>query len=354
MVTIWILTVLVLAGGTSAVIFGAYRRRRQREISKALHIDSPGRVDEGLFVRLGGIEQWIRIRGEDRRNPVILVLHGGPATSYMAFAPLFRSWERLFTVVQWDRRGVGKTFGRNGRSGSGEMSLERIIADGAELCEFLTRHLQKQKIILLGHSMGSMIGVSLAARRPDLLHAYVGTEQIIDMARNESVSYGIILERVRALGDLKTTRALERIGPPPYANARTWGTKQYAAEAADPAYGNLAREAQGLVRYSPEYSLKDVLDLIGGALFCISKLYGQWMGFDAHRLGTSFKTPVFVIQGENDVMTPTALVRDWHQSIEAPGKAFISILGGCHMIMVTAAESYLEELVRHVRPLALE
>jgi pimeloyl-ACP methyl ester carboxylesterase len=352
MITLWILASLVLAGGVSASVFTLYRRRRQRELAEAVRIDSPDGIDAGRFVKLGGIEQWIRIRGEDRRNPVILVLHGGPATSYMAFTPLFRSWERHFTVVQWDRRGVGKTFGRNGRSGSGEMTLDRIIADGAELCEFLAQHLQKKKILLLGHSMGSMIGVSLAARRPDLLYAYVGTEQLIDMPRNEQVSYRIILDRVRELGDVKTTKALERVGPPPYANPRNWGTKQYAAEAADPAYGALSHQAKDLVRYSPEYSVKDLFDLVNGSLFCISKLYSQWMSFDAHRLGTQFKTPVFIIQGEQDVMTPTELAREWLETLDGPGKSFISIRGGCHMVMVTAAESYLRELLQHVRPLA--
>src|SRR5689334_15322000 len=136
--------------------------------------------------------------------------------------------------------------------------------------------------------MGSMIGVSIAARHPELLYAYVGTEQLIDMPRNELVSYGIILDRVRRLGDVQTTKALERLGPPPYATPRKWGTKQNAAEAADPAYGALSEQAKYLVRYSPEYSVKDVFDLVNGALFCLSKLYRQWMSFDAHRLGAQF------------------------------------------------------------------
>ena len=351
MVALWISA--ALAVGMLAVAVARHRRRRKREIATHLRIDTPNAIDEGLFVKLGEIEQWVRIRGEDRGNPVLLVMHGGPATSYMAFAPLFRSWERHFTVVQWDRRGVGKTFGCNGRAGCDEMSLERIAADGAELCEFLIRHLHKTKIILLGQSMGSMVGISIAALRPDLLHAYVGTEQIIDMARNETVSYQLILERVRAIGDVKSAKALEHIGRPPYANPRAWGTKQRAAGAADGAYGSLGRRVRGLILYSPEYSPKDVLDLVRGAIFCLSKLYSQWMSFNAHRLGTHFNTALFIIQGENDVMTPTELARDWLATIEAPHKSFSAISGGGHMVMVTAADAYLHELIQRVRPLAM-
>jgi len=225
---------LLLLIAVLAVTFLAYRAHRQNASAAALAIRTPNGIDEGLFVRAGGIDQWVSIRGEDRSNPVVLVLHGGPATSYMAFTTFFQPWEKYFTVVQWDRRGVGKTFGRNGRARSGQMTLDRIVEDGAEISGFLCRHLHKDKIILLGHSMGSMIGISIAARRPDLFYAYVGTEQIVDMARNEELSYQTILNSSRTAGNASTVKTLERIGAPPYQRALDWGAKQKAAEVADP------------------------------------------------------------------------------------------------------------------------
>ena len=349
----------LIAWGVLAIVvlgvlgFWTYRSQRQRANAAALSIRAPNGIDEATFVEVGGIDQWIRIRGEDRRNPVLLVLHGGPATSYMGFTPIFQPWESSFTVVQWDRRGVGKTFGRNGRSGSGEMTLDRIVADGAELAEYLSKHLHVDKIVLLGHSMGSMIGVSMAAHRPELFYAYVGTEQIIDMAVNEAVSYRIILERVRAQGNAKVVKQLERIGPPPYESVRVWGTKQYAAEAADPGYRETALNIRPMIGYSPAYSLKDLLDLVRGALFCMSKLYDQWMRFDAHRLGNRFEIPIFVIQGASDVMTPTELAENWLATVDAPHKEMIKIERGGHLVMATAPDAYLRELVGRVRPWAV-
>ncbi len=304
-------------------------------------------------MRAGDIDQWISVRGEDRNNPVVLVLHGGPATSYMSFAVFFQLWEKHFTIVQWDRRGVGKTFGRNGRAHSGEMTLDRIAEDGNEIADFVRRRLNQDKIILLGHSMGSMIGILMAARRPDLFHAYVGTEQIINMARNEEVSYQTILERTRAAGSARSVRTLERVGAPPYKKPMDWGAKQRAAEVADPAYGRTAGRIRRMVLFSPSYSLKDIVDFIAGSMFCISKLYSQWMGFDAHRLGTSFQTPIFIIEGENDVMTPSELAGEWVSTINAPQKAFVPINGASHLAFVIAADAYLAELVGRVRPLAL-
>src|SRR5215831_5411720 len=166
----WIVLLIIAAALVLAAIklavFLLRRARRQREIAASLAIRTPAGIESGMFVRLGGIDQWISIRGEDRRNPVILIMHGGPATSYMGWTPVFQSWERHFTVVQWDRRGVGKTFGRNGGRGCGEMTLDRIAADGAELARFLAGHLGQERIFLLGHSMGSIIGIMLAARYP--------------------------------------------------------------------------------------------------------------------------------------------------------------------------------------------
>ena len=344
---------LVLTVAILAAAFLAYRAGRQRRNASALAIRTPNGIDEGLFVRAGDIDQWISIRGEDRNNPVILVLHGGPATSYMSFTAFFQRWEKHFTVVQWDRRGVGKTFGRNGRARSGEMTLDRIAEDGNEIAEFVRRHLHQDKIILLGHSMGSMIGVVMAARRPDLFHAYVGTEQIINMARNEEISYQTILDRSRAAGNAATVKKLERIGAPPYKRPMNWGAKQRAAEVADPAYGRIASQIRRMVLFSPSYSLKDILDFLGGSMFCISKLYALWMAFDAYRLGTSFQTPIFIIEGEEDVMTPSELAGEWVSAIDAPQKAFVPIEGASHLAFVTAADVYLAELVGRVRPLAL-
>src|SRR5829696_10593994 len=119
----------------------AWRAARQRQVAKALEITTPNRIVEQRFVELGGTDQWIQIRGEDRANPVLLVLHGGPGWPNAVFTLPLRPWERHFTVVQWDHRGTGKTLGRIGKVGSGEMTFNRRVTDAIELIEFLRQHL---------------------------------------------------------------------------------------------------------------------------------------------------------------------------------------------------------------------
>src|SRR4051794_204548 len=91
-----------------------YRAWRQHENAQALATTSAHGIAEASFVKIGGIEQWITIRGENRENPVVLMLHGGPGGAMSNLSAIFRPWENDFTVVQWDQRGAGKTYARNG------------------------------------------------------------------------------------------------------------------------------------------------------------------------------------------------------------------------------------------------
>ena len=61
---------------------------------------------------LGGLGQEVVVRGRDDRNPLLLVLHGGPGFAEM---PLFTTYnaglEDDFLVAYWDQRGAGRSFG---------------------------------------------------------------------------------------------------------------------------------------------------------------------------------------------------------------------------------------------------
>ncbi len=139
-------------------------------------ITAPNGIDEAKYVEIGGIEQWITIRGQDRSNPVLLFLHGGPgdATNPWGYAG-FRSWLKQFTVVQWDQRGAGRTLGKTGPSLGPTITIERMVQDGIELTELLRKELKQDGLILVGHSWGSILGLLMVKSRPDLFHAFVGT-----------------------------------------------------------------------------------------------------------------------------------------------------------------------------------
>ena len=118
-------------------------------------------------------------------------------------------------MVQWDHGGAGKTLGRNGKAGSGEMTFERRVADAVEVIEFLRRHLGVDKVLVLAESMGTLTGLPLAKRRPDLISALVVTDLYVDMAANEARKWQLTLERLRAAGNVRGVAALEQIGADP-------------------------------------------------------------------------------------------------------------------------------------------
>lgn len=175
-------------------------------------ITTPNGIDEARYVELGGIEQWITIRGEDRKNPVLLLLHGGPgdATNPWGYAGL-RSWLKNFTVVQWDQRGAGRTLGRNGPSLAPTITIERMAQDGIELAELLRKALQKYKIVLVGHSWGSTLGVFMVKARPDLFYAFVGTGQVADPTRNYAVAYDELLKKAARLGSTAPSQSSRKL-----------------------------------------------------------------------------------------------------------------------------------------------
>ncbi|HVF16516.1 MAG TPA: alpha/beta fold hydrolase, partial [Steroidobacteraceae bacterium] len=114
-------------------------------------------IQEARFVSLGGIDQWITIRGVERDAPVLLWVHGGPADVQSPLVSVYESWAQRFTLVQWDQRGAGKTFGKNAGPAS-EVSLDRIAQDGIELVEYVRQQLRVSKIVLAGHSWGTVVG----------------------------------------------------------------------------------------------------------------------------------------------------------------------------------------------------
>ena len=329
----------------------SYRTVLQHQRADALAITAPEGINEASFVRFGGTDQWVQIRGENVNNPVLLILHGGPGMSYVPFTSLFKSWEAHFTVVLWERRGVGKTFALNGEEAPGTLTFSRLAADGIELAELLKGRLHQEKVILLGHSVGSVVGVLMAKQRPDLFHVYVGTDQIVDMARNESVSYDMLAARVAARGDVKLQQQVADIGAPPYTDANRWFEKQRLISATDPVVTSFENTLFKMIATAPGFSMKEMMALGQGLKYSAAALLPEMMSLDLRSMGTTFKLPVIFILAENDVLDPTALAVEYFGTIVAPKKELAILKGTGHSAVLINSEEFLRELLERVRPL---
>jgi len=351
--------VIVLGAVVLLICAGlAWRAFWQHRVADAMSIATPNGIDERRFVAIGGVEQWIVIRGQNRDNPAILILHGGPGAADSPLERLFLSWERDFTIVQWDQRGAGKSF----RSNQDAANIDLMVQDAAEVSQYVRSRLHLNKIILLGHSWGSVLGVLLVQAHPDLFSAWVGTGQIMNMQKGEVEAFARVLAKARNRGDKDAIDALEQSGPPPYRNIRQMGLERRWAMQYESGlnykFPTGPRLLLAELLTAPDYSLKDVVNylrgVVGGDAFFGETLDGPMMRMDLPAMGTDFSIPFFIVQGAEDDITPAVLAKAYFDQITAPRKSMLLIPEAGHMALMTRPDAFLQFLLANVRPVALQ
>lgn len=319
----------------------------------------PGGIDERLEIDIGGTKQWISVRGRDSRNPILLMIHGGPASPEMQTSWIWQGdWEDYFTVVQWDQRGSGKSYGVNDPAVIGPtLSLKRISADAAEVVQYLRAKYGKEKVFVIGHSWGSLVGLRLAHEHPEWLYAYIGMGQVISGKENERVGYQLTLKLAEARNNAAAVAELKSIAPYPEADGSVPLQKINLERKWSVSFGGLTYGRKGLNFYSdlaelsPDYSLEDVAAVDKGAELSLPRLLPDLLNFDYSDV-TRFDCPIFMFEGRYDLTTPSQVTADWFRRLEAPKKGFVWFENSAHMIEVEEPGRVLVHLVEDVRPLA--
>jgi pimeloyl-ACP methyl ester carboxylesterase len=191
------------------------RAEATKIIAEARRIVNPGGVEQLEKVQIGGIDQWVSIRGTDRSNPVLLYIHGGPAYVSIPMSWWFaRGLEEYFTVVQWDHRAAGKTYLLTDPAKiASTVTTERMIGDVEEMTRWARRDFGKDKIFVLGHSYGSFLGLQVAERHPEWFYAYIGVCQSINGPENERRGWRFAIDAARRAGNAEAVRELEAMAP---------------------------------------------------------------------------------------------------------------------------------------------
>jgi pimeloyl-ACP methyl ester carboxylesterase len=301
---------------------------------------SPPAIDEARFVSINGVEQWITIRGQDRRKPVLLVLHGGPGGSVSHMIDRMKPFERDFVLVQWDQRGAGRSLARASGQVDPKLDMAAMVADGVAVTTYLEAHLRRDRIVLLGWSWGSLLGVRMAEARPDLYAAFVGTGQAASAQPERDVwDYAYLLERTRAAGD-KAHAELEAMGPPPWGDASVPG-RMWRLSAPYRGPSPPMAEIVKAATQAPGWTPADLQSLSKGrAAYKETVLDSEIWKVDFAKLGQGLKVPVLLVQGERDVVAPTDHARRWLAALPQKRKALVVIPEAGHDGLLTHAEVF--------------
>jgi pimeloyl-ACP methyl ester carboxylesterase/membrane protease YdiL (CAAX protease family) len=313
---------------------------------------APNSVAEAKYVRLGGVDQWVMIRGTDVANPPLIVLHGGPGMSEMGFFRRFNApLERHFTIVHWDQRGTGKSFDRDIPRPS--MTLEQFVADLDELVDIVRRRFAKEKVAILGHSWGSALGAIYAARFPDKVSVYVGAAQIGDWPAAESLSYAFGLAEAERQHDEQALKKLRAIGPPPYP-AKSVFVERMVVNRLDGQMrlGILWKAARALFG-RPESSIFDLPNLLRGFAFTLDAMWPEVSKLNLLKLVPSLRVPVFIFAGRRDHWVPPETSVAYFDALTAPTKKLVWFEQSGHEAFGDEPEKFNSTMIELVRPLAL-
>ncbi len=307
-------------------------------------------------VRIGGVEQWVLERSENIDNPIVLFLHGGPGTSQLTSNRRnTRDLERSFTVMNWDQRGAGKSY----RAGDpATMTIDRFVEDVRELTEYLLSKYGRDRLVLVGHSWGTVIGVLAVARYRQFFSAYVGVGQIADMTREEIESWRWTLQQARQHRHRKAIAALTSMGPPPYAGDWQRNTitqrrylGRFGGEVHRSRNGAFGSVLAGLA-VSREYTLADRRIFFRGIFDSMRLLWPQLMKVNLFEQVPHVAVPVFFAEGRHDKEVPAEISAEYFQALSAPAKELIWFERSAHLPNTEERDLFNRVMIDKVGPAA--
>jgi pimeloyl-ACP methyl ester carboxylesterase len=297
------------------------------------------------FAPIGGIEQWVALRGAGRT--ALLFLHGGPGEAQSPFLPVFAPWEERHVVAQWDQRGSGRTFGRSGGLSTPGMTLEQHVRDAIAVTELVLRRLRISRLVLVGHSWGSIVGLMAARARPDLFHAFVGTGQVVSGSETVEGWRMSAIARAREAGNAQALAELSGLTTPGLADlARLDIVFRWQAPFTGADRNYLGVQAGALAGTAA----MTAADYYRAKLFCVGRLMPSVLAYDARRQGLDVPVPFFVIQGRDDNRTSPDAARAFVAQVRAPARNYTAIAGG-HFACFTNPDGFLDALDGNLRSL---
>lgn len=306
-------------------------------------------IAEIAYRRLGGIDQWVMVRGESVANPPLILLHGGPGLSETA---LFRHFnaplERSFTVVYWDQRGAGKSFDRAIPRSS--MTVEQFVSDLDELVSAVCTRVGTTKVAIYGHSWGSALGVLYAGRFPEKVAAYVASGQIGDAAAGESASYAFALAEAQRLDKRRLIEKLRAIGPPPHSAEELFTQRMTLSRLEGRMRPKALWKVGRALLDGQETSILDLPSSMRGFRFSLDAMWTEVSRLSLAELVPALQMPAFFFLGRHDHWVPAETSVAYIDALTAPSKRLVWFEDSGHEPFVDEPAKFNALMAELVRP----
>jgi pimeloyl-ACP methyl ester carboxylesterase len=300
---------------------------------KKLPKDEATRIHRLEAVTINGTKQWIYVRGGHRNNPILLFLHGGPGFSHIyCIKKYFEELESHFIVVDWDQRGSGKSYSPSIPKKS--YTIDQFVADVKSMAILLKTRYKKDKIFLVGHSWGSMIGLLSVHLHPQLFHCYIGLGQVVNIPEGDLRTYRFLLHQSKAQNNQYAYKILMKIGQPPYVSFYKsmmfrWYLHQYGGYPMKKSIQLWLDFLQEML-FAPEYSFMDGIKWLKGILYLGKRLEKEMLAVHFMEQIKQVQVPLYFLIGRFDFITPSSLVEEYFHVIDSPCKQLIPFEHAAH------------------------
>lgn len=279
-------------------------------------------------VIINGDKQNLRMRAKKEGLMPILFLHGGPGVCDRHW--LLKNQSQLaekYTMVCWDQRGSGKSYSKHIKEQ--KLCLDTYVNDAKAVIDYIKKRFNASKVIIAGHSWGTVIGTKLAYLYPEDIVAYIGQGQFVNGAKNELLSYQFCLDEAKRLGDKTAIKKLEGNGPENgvYPTNKAMMTQRnYLSKFG----GGNYKDRSGLFKSlliplikTKEYSLSDISKYANGAMYLSKVLWNDVVALKYDEEIKKLDVPVIITQGRHDYNTPSVIAKKWFDELQSPNKQWI-------------------------------
>ncbi|HWD26340.1 MAG TPA: alpha/beta hydrolase [Rhizomicrobium sp.] len=321
-------------------------------ISTAPFANAPNSIAAVERWDVGGLSQSVIIRGRDRSGPILLWLHGGPGSGQTPVARRFNGdLENDFIVVYWDQRYAGQSYDPSLPLPKG-LTIAGYVRDLDVVVDRLRARFHKEKVVLVGQSWGTVLGVLYAQQHPEKVAAYVGIGQVTNTPENEALSYAFVLEQAGARGDAADIKTLTDLGPPPRAGS-IFTPRDLINKYGGFARGNLSLGRMVMLSLTArEVNWRDIAALYGAHTYSNDMLNREFAHFTLDGGHPHFDVPMFIMAGRYDEYSVASLAHRFYERLTAPKKEFVWFEESGHNPNFEEPAKFMAFMVKEVRPLA--